>query len=257
MTSPYLHETGTHGAPSILFLHGIGASGWMWEPQLTALADFHCLAVDLPGHGKSNQLEWVSLAETADSIAKIIQAHATHGRAHIVGLSLGGYIAMVLLERHPNLADHVVISGVTDSPMPNRKLLNPQLWMMSAVRKSRWLVNLQAKALGLSPQMQTAFTDNFLAMTMETYRRIAEEVVEFSVPTALSEVTIPTLIVAGDKETDIIKQTVQTIPKMMSNAQGRLAPNASHGWNVQSPALFNAMVRAWITDAPLPMGLHR
>jgi pimeloyl-ACP methyl ester carboxylesterase len=250
--SLYVEETGTSGTPSIVFLHGIGASGWMWEKQITALADFHCLNVDLPGHGKSNQVEWVSLADTADRVAAIIRSRATNGRAHVVGLSLGGHVAMVLLERHANVLDHAVISGVTDAPMPNRQWLKPQLFVMSFLLRRRGLAERQAKALGLSPEMQAAFTENLLAMSMEAYRRIWEEVAYASVPGSLREVNNPTLIVAGGRETEIITRTVQTIPKLMPHAEGRLAPGLGHGWNVQAPDLFSAMVRAWITDAALP-----
>ncbi len=66
MVSLYVNESGVRGAPSIVFLHGVGTSGWMWEKQIAALSDFHCLNVDLPGHGKSNNVTWVSLADTAD-----------------------------------------------------------------------------------------------------------------------------------------------------------------------------------------------
>jgi pimeloyl-ACP methyl ester carboxylesterase len=254
--SLYVEENGTSGAPSIVFLHGIGASGWMWEKQITALADFHCLNIDLPGHGKSNQVPWVSLAETADQVAAIIRTRATNGRAHIVGLSLGGYIALVLLERHASVVDHAVISGVTDAPMPNRQWLKPQLFVMSFLLKRRWLAERQAKALGLSPKMQAAFTENLLAMSMQAYRRIWEEGVDFRVPAALNQVNNPTLITAGGSETKIITRTVATIPNLMPHAEGRLAPGLGHGWNVQAPDLFSAMVRAWITDMPLPARLQ-
>ena len=60
----YVEETGTKGAPSIIFLHGVGASGWMWWQQTAALRDYHCLNVDLPGHGESHQMPWLSLADT-------------------------------------------------------------------------------------------------------------------------------------------------------------------------------------------------
>lgn len=256
MTSLYVNETGMPGAPSIVFLHGVGASGWMWEKQTAALVDFHCLNVDLPGHGKSNQVAWVSLADTADHIAALIQTRATHGRAHVVGLSLGGYIALVLLERHGNVVDRAVISGVTDSPMPNRALLNPQLWLMSFLLKRRWFVNMQAKSLPLPTDMQSAFTENLLGMSLDAYRRIWEEVVDFYVPPALQRVNNPTLIMAGGRETKIIRQTVDTIPKIMPNAQGRLAPGLGHGWNVEAPDLFSAMVRAWITGVRLPAQLQ-
>jgi pimeloyl-ACP methyl ester carboxylesterase len=250
--SLHVEETGTSGAPSIVFLHGIGASGWMWEKQLVALADFHCLNVDLPGHGKSNQVEWVSLADTADQVAAITQARATNGRAHVVGLSLGGHVALVLLERHAGVVDHAVISGVTDAPIPNRQWLKPQLFVMSFLLRRRGLAERQAKALGLSPDMQAAFTENLLAMSMEAYRRIWEEVAYASVPVSLRKVNNPTLIVAGGSETEIITRTVETIPKMMPKAEGRLAPGLGHGWNVEAPDLFSAMIRAWITDAALP-----
>jgi pimeloyl-ACP methyl ester carboxylesterase len=104
--------------------------------------------------------------------------------------------------------------------------------------------------------MQSAFTENLLAMSMPTYRRIAEEVVDFSVPPSLQWVNTPTLITAGGNESKIIKQAVDMIPKIMPNAQGRLAPGLGHGWNVEAPDLFNAMVRAWISAAPLPAGLQ-
>ncbi len=250
--SLYVNETGMPGSPSIVFLHGVGTSGWMWEKQIAALADFHCLNVDLPGHGKSNQVAWVSLAATADHIAALIQSRAANGRAHVVGLSLGGYIALVLLERHADVVDRVVISGVTAAPWPNRVLLKPQLWLLSRLLKRRWLMNIQAQALRLSPPMQAAFTENLLAMSMHTYRRIAEEVADFYVPPALQHVNNPTLFVAGGRESKIITDTVASIPKLMPNAQGRLAPGLGHGWNVEAPDLFNAMVRAWITGVPLP-----
>jgi pimeloyl-ACP methyl ester carboxylesterase len=256
MMSLYVNETGTPGAPSIVFLHGVGTSGWMWEKQIAALADFHCLNVDLPGHGKSNHVTWVSLADTADQIAALIRGYATNGRAHVVGLSLGAYIALVLLESHANVVDRVVISGVTAAPMPNRALLKPQLWLMSFVMKRRWFVNMQARSLHLPPDMQSAFTRNLLAMSMHAYRRIWQEVVDFYVPPSLHLVNNPTLITAGGRESKIITQTVDTIPKIMPSAQGRLAPGLGHGWNVEAPGLFNAMVRAWITGTPLPAGLQ-
>jgi pimeloyl-ACP methyl ester carboxylesterase len=254
--SLYVSETGVPGAPGIVFLHGIGTSGWMWNRQTAALPDFHCLTPDLPGHGKSSAVEWVSLADTADQIAAIIRARAANGRAHVVGLSLGGYIALVLMQRHPDVVERAVVSGVTAAPMPNRAWLQPQLGVMSFLMKRRWFANMQAKQMPLSPDEQRAFTENLLAMSMLAYRRIYEEVVDFQVTPAFRQVQTPTLVVAGSKESPIILQSVETIPHIMPNAEGRLAPGVGHGWNVEATSLFNAMTRAWLTGAPLPQELQ-
>lgn len=248
----YVDETGTPNAPSIVFLHGVGTSGWMWAKQLAAYTDFHCLNVDLPGHGKSNQITWVSLEDTAAQIATLIQGRTPNGQAHVVGLSLGGYVALILLEHHAHVLDRVVISGVTAAPMPNRSLLPVQLGLMSFLVRRRWFANTQARSLGLSPNMQSAFSENLLAMSLQAYRRIWEEVAYFRVPSSLRHVNVPTLITAGSRESDIITQAVRTLSEMMPNAQGSLAPGLGHGWNIESPDLFNAMVQAWISDSPLP-----
>jgi pimeloyl-ACP methyl ester carboxylesterase len=48
-----------------VFLHPTAANGGMWEQHMGRLAGYHCLAPDLPGHGRSNQLPWTSLDDTA------------------------------------------------------------------------------------------------------------------------------------------------------------------------------------------------
>jgi pimeloyl-ACP methyl ester carboxylesterase len=227
----------------------------MWWMQTAALNDFHCLNVDLPGHGRSNQVAWVSLADTAGHIATIIQARGQNQRAHLVGLSLGGYVALAFLERYAGLAGRVVISGVTAAPWPNRALLKPQLWLMSALMKRRWYASMQAKAVRLPPQMETAFTENLQAMDMAAYRRIMEEAAVFRPSPLLRHVNTPTLVTAGGNESKIITQSVTALQNLMPNAQGRIAPGLGHGWNVEAPDLFNSMIRAWISNAPLPEAL--
>lgn len=253
----YVHETGPLGAPSIVFLHGIGVSGWMWNRQIAALPDFHCLNVDLPGHGRSNQAEWRSLSDTAILVAEVIREHTRCGRAHVVGLSLGGQVALALLERHADLLDHVVVSGVTVSPMPNRVWLRPQLWLTSALIKRHSFADQQAKSLRLGPGERAELAASLQAVSMQAYRRIMEEVVDYTAPATLGHVTVPTLVAAGGHESQIILDAVRDLPRLMPNSQGRLAPGVGHGWNVEAPELFSAMIRAWITDAPLPSSLRQ
>lgn len=251
----FVSETGTHGAPSIIFLHGVGTSSWMWWMQTEALSHFHCINIDLPGHGKSNHIAWVSLVDTANHVATIIRERATNRQSHVVGLSLGGYIALVMLQHHADILNHVIISGVTIDPMPNRSLLNPQLWLTSFLFKRQWFVNMLAKSYHLPADKKTTLIENLQAMSLSAYRKIAEEVVYFHIPSSLRQIYNPTLVTAGGNESKIIIDSVYKTPKIMPNAQGWFAPGLKHGWNIESPSLFNAMVKAWISDSPLPSQL--
>ncbi|MGB4587793.1 MAG: alpha/beta hydrolase [Clostridiaceae bacterium] len=251
----YVEETGKIGAPSIIFLHGIGTGSWMWWRQVESFPDFHCINLDLPGHGKSEHIPWVSLTDTANQIAAIIESHATNGRVNIVGLSLGAYIGLILLEQHASILNCAILSGVTCSPMPNRIFFEPQLWLISKFKKSRKTLERQAKLLHLTSAEQLAFTENFMNMSMLTYRTIFKEAMEFYAPESLGHNHVPTLITAGGRESKIILEAVSMIPKIMPNGVGYIAPGLGHGWNIENPNLFNGMIREWILDEPLPREL--
>ena len=44
--SLYIKETGKNSDETILFLHGDGIAGWMWDKQIESFSDYHCIAVD-------------------------------------------------------------------------------------------------------------------------------------------------------------------------------------------------------------------
>ena len=111
VTELSVHESGTPGSPAVAFLHADGASGGMWDQHVRRLAGYHCLAPDLPGHGRSNHLPWTSLDDTARQVAELIEGRVPARRAHVVGLSLGGVVAHRLLAHRPELLDRVVIDG--------------------------------------------------------------------------------------------------------------------------------------------------
>jgi pimeloyl-ACP methyl ester carboxylesterase len=246
----HVEVSGPADAPAIVFLHGIGASGWMWWQQVPAFPDHLRLTVDLPGHGRSRGTPWTSLEDTAELVADVIGARSATGRAHLVGLSLGGHVALAVLEHRPDVVDRAVISGVTAEPWPNRALLGPQAWLMAASLRSRRLLAGRARALGLPGPVQAAFVDNALAMSSPTYRRIVAEVAGCTLAAGLGAVEVPTLVVAGGRESDAIRRAVERIPAVMPVADGRIVPGVGHGWNVEAPDLFNATVRAWLEEPP-------
>lgn len=237
----------------MVFLHGIAASGWMWWQQVPAFPDHHCLVVDLPGHGGSRDVPWVSLADTAERVAAVVRDRAAVGRAHVVGLSLGGHVALSLVEDHPDVLDRAVVSGVTAEPWPHRWFIGPLTRLTAAQLGNRRLVAARARSLGLPAVARAAFVENALAMRPQTYRRIVAEIAGYAAPAGLTGA--PTLVLAGSTESTAIRRATATIPAALTVATGRIVPGVGHAWNVEAPDLFNATVRAWIEDAPLPAGL--
>lgn len=109
-----IDRRGDPNNPTIIFLHGATASRTMWAPQMNDLAhDFDVVAFDLPGHG-DRTAEPFRLEQAARTVvATMDQAEIEH--AVLVGLSLGGYVALAVAASSPDTIDGLVLSGATAS----------------------------------------------------------------------------------------------------------------------------------------------
>ena len=108
--------------PPIVFLHATRLTGAQWARQVADLSDeFRCLTPDLPGHGTAADVPF-TLDGAADRVAALIERDAG-GRAIVVGLSLGAYVAMDLAARRPELVAGLVLAGATVEPRGLRSLL--------------------------------------------------------------------------------------------------------------------------------------
>jgi len=102
---------GPRDAPAILFLHATRLTRAQWYPQLRRLSGRHrCVAVDLPGHGRRAG-EAFTLEAAVDAVLEAISAEVPSGRAVLVGLSLGGYVAIEVADAHPERVAAIVLAG--------------------------------------------------------------------------------------------------------------------------------------------------
>jgi pimeloyl-ACP methyl ester carboxylesterase len=115
ITEIFWAVTGPADAPPIVFVHGAMMGRSVWHPQIEALAArYRCITVDLPGHGTRRGHRF-TLEEAESSVTRAID-EAAGGRAVLVGLSLGGYTAMLVAGAHPERVRGLVIAGSTREP---------------------------------------------------------------------------------------------------------------------------------------------
>ena len=107
---------GPVGAPAVVFVHGTRLTRAQWWPQLRRLSGrFRCIAVDLPGHGALAGVPFTRDA-AAEAVADAIAAECPDGRAVVVGLSLGGYVAIDTADRYPDRVAGLVLAGCSAEP---------------------------------------------------------------------------------------------------------------------------------------------
>lgn len=89
------------GACLMVFLHGGGVSGWMWEKQVAAFAGYHFLVPDLPGHGFSREDTEFTIRSSAEELLLLIEERAQGRKIVVTGFSLGAQVLVQMLGLRP------------------------------------------------------------------------------------------------------------------------------------------------------------
>jgi len=97
----------------VVFLHGFMGSSNDWKQVISFLKkDFYCIALDLPGHGKTPIKENLSFESVADTIIQFLDGLGIK-KTHLVGYSMGGRLAMYLALEYSEFFDKVVLESAS------------------------------------------------------------------------------------------------------------------------------------------------
>ena len=112
----YHEETGD-GSPLVLLHGGMLDIEQAWRPMIAALAQRHrVVALEFQGHGRTNDVDRpISPANLAGDVVALLD-HLGLERAHVMGHSLGGGVALELAVAHPGRVRSVVALSVTVRP---------------------------------------------------------------------------------------------------------------------------------------------
>lgn len=250
-TALFYRQTGD--GPPVVFVHGFALDSRMWDPQLEAFGRrFRVLTYDLRGFGRSN----VPLPEEPYSPSEDLRALLEHlgvAKAHVVGLSAGGVVALGLALEHAELVD----SALDGSPWSEEFLRS-----MGRVDLEAGVAGVEAaRRLWLEHPMFRPARDN-----PEVGRRLAEIVAGYSgwhwehespqvgldPPAALrlDAVRAPTLVVVGALDLPDFHRIGQTLAEGIPGATKAVVPGAGHLPNMEVPEWFNRLVLDFLDGSP-------
>ncbi len=114
--------------PTMLLIHGAGMDSTVWQQQTRFVAHrgVRAVAVDLPGHGRSEGPAMTTIADMAHWVARFLDA-AGLAPAHVVGHSMGTFIALELARHHPGKVTSLVLLGTAVGMPVHPELLQASL----------------------------------------------------------------------------------------------------------------------------------
>ena len=247
--APTWDVLGPPDGPPIVFVHGALMGRAVWRPQIDALSDrFRCISVDLPGHGSLREVPF----ELEDAVAGVVRAidQAGAGRTVLIGLSLGGYVAMTVASRHPEKVRGLVIAGSTREPTGVSRIAF--LAYAAALRAVPEPV-VRTVALAVfrrryGPLVAASITagEHFARGGSRAVRRIAgarfrERLVAYGGPILVINGTLDLVFRIG------AGRFLAGVPGVTN----RVIPRAGHLSNVDRPEVFTALVEEFVaTLAP-------
>jgi 3-oxoadipate enol-lactonase len=260
--------------PPVVLVHGM-ACGWrMWRSQIRALRPhFRTVAYDQRGHGQSSAPDdeaAYSQAILADDLAGLIRRQGL-APARVVGLSLGGAVAIELAIRHPELVAALVLADAgsgSDDPDAARRLCDA--W--AAATRAHGIDRLASLMLA-SP-----FFEHYVARRGRRARCQIELLVRrhpahglvhgltqaigrrppvYARGAELARFTQPTLVVCGERDR-VCRKPSDFLARTIPGAELLLLPGLGHMTNLEAPRLFNATILDFLNRVGLaPAGTAR
>ena len=235
------------GVP-LLFIHGLGSSSRDWAAQVPSFAERgRVLRLDLRGHGHSERGEGpYSIAQFARDVAVFLRKRAV-APAHVVGLSMGGMVALELAASAPQLLRGLVaVNSVADMRLHtwhdvwfyvSRRLAVQALGMRRVGR-------LLARKLFVKPaqsDLRHKFVRRWAQNDKQAYLWSMDAIMRWSVADRLGRIDVPTLLVSSDEDYTPVAEKKQMVAQM-PQAELAVVHDARHAVPVERPDAFNAVV---------------
>ena len=239
--------------PNLVFLHGVGGSGEAWAPQARAFGeDYRVTSWTAPGYGGRPLPEDLSFAGLARHLIEDLDAE----RFALVGHSFGGMVAQQVAKDFPERLACMVLSGTSPAfGNPDgdfqKRFIAERLEPLDAGKTMADLApSIVESLVGDAPDAQGLEIARACmgAVPQETYRAVLELIVTFDLRDALTSITCPTLVLAGEKDTSAPAAMMERMAARIPGARFAVLPGAGHLANLEQPDAFNTQLADFLKE---------
>lgn len=250
----YFEETGS-GVP-IVFVHEFAGDCRSYENQIRYFSrSYRCIAYNARGYPPSDvpdELERYSQDRARDDIRAVLDALRID-KAHILGLSMGGFATLHFGFTYPQRARSLVIAGCGYGASPDKRAQfiaeteaaaqRFETTDMAKAAESYALAPSRVQLLNKDPRGYAEFVDHLSqhsgkgsALTMRGVQKRRPSL--FDLVDKMKMITVPTLIMTGDEDWPCLEPGI-LMKKNIPTASLVVMGNSGHNINLEEPALFN------------------
>lgn len=222
---------------SLVLIHGLAESSRVWYRNAATLAErYHVYLVDLPGFGTMHHLRrHFNLPDCATWLDGWMQA-AGLSSAHLVGHSMGGYVAMALAALRPEKIQRLVLVDSIGAPFESGSDLK--------VAQYRAL-----KAIGrTTPVFWPYIAYDYVRSGPAMVLKVAQQILALDAAEVMTAVRAPTLLVWGAEDDLIPIAMGRSLHERLAGSRLLILPRANHFCMFEQPRAFNDALLRFLQD---------
>jgi pimeloyl-ACP methyl ester carboxylesterase len=259
----YVEEAGD--GPPVVFVHEFAGDHRSWEPQVRALSRrYRCVVYSARGYPPSDVPDDEAAYSQARAVADLVAVldGLDIDRAHVVGLSMGGFATLHLGLRHPERARSLVVSGVGYGAPPEKQeafkresgvIADAFASEGAAAVAERYAVGpARVQLQNKDPRGWAEFAARLAehdstgsALTMRGVQAARPSL--YDLTDELRALDVPTLLIAGDEDEGCLEPNLM-LKRTIPTAGLALLPKTGHTCNLEEPALFTALLERFFAD---------
>jgi 3-oxoadipate enol-lactonase len=252
----FYYEVAGEGHPLVL-LHGGLVDRRLWDDQFAVFAQhYKVIRFDMRGYGDSGLLKTDTKPYSQRQDLYALLQFLGIEKTYLVGLSMGGGLAVDFTLEHPEMVDALITVGAGLSGFENEDSGNALWAEADEAFKQRDIaraveITLRIWTDGPSrrpEEVDQAVRERVRVMSTRNFSRPddedAPEPLELEPPaiSRLSEIHVPTLIVVGDQDVHDILSIADILEKGIAGAKKVVIPGTAHHLNMEKPEEFNRVV---------------
>ncbi len=242
------YEVHGQGVP-LLLIAGLGCDSQSWQPIINELAPhFQTVIFDNRGAGRSDIPELpYSIRDMADDTLKLLD-HLNVRSTHILGYSMGGYIAQEFAISYPERVNKLILESTAPLSSTRNNILFENLlkWRLDGMDMASWI---RAWSFWLFAQQRfedSGFMDAYIKGALEypypqaigAFKGQIEAMAAHNTSGGLKKIQAETLVIEGQKDILILPEEAETLAKGIPKCSWLVMENAAHSVHVEKPQAF-------------------
>ena len=234
----------------IVFVHGVGLTYEIWQPQLNFFENYSNLSYDILGHGKSSLTKQnISFDDFSDQLIKLID-ELNFQKIHLVGFSIGSLIARnFAIKFNDRLQSLVLLGSIYKRTEQQQKIVNERFnqakkeLKLSKLALKRWFTD---KYLENNPDTYDKISSILSSNNMTNFIRVYELFVNHKNDEDFEKITVNTLITTGENDIGSTIEMSQELNKIIKNSQLKIIKNGKHLCGIECADDVNLTIKNFI-----------